>query len=86
MPPILRSHAKKPIPSKHLSQFTRGRIFGLHEAQMGSEQISHYLNIPPITVRRTIAKGYQEGEHQQKNHLALHLSPLTLCAGRSRRL
>jgi len=31
MPSILRSHAKKPIPSKHLSQFTRGRIFGLHE-------------------------------------------------------
>ena len=24
--------------------------------------------------------------HQQKNHLAPHLSPLTLCAGRSRRL
>jgi len=24
--------------------------------------------------------------HQQKNHLEPHLSPLTLCAGRSRRL
>jgi len=24
--------------------------------------------------------------HQQKNHLAPHFSPLTLCAGRSRRL
>ena len=65
MPPILRSHAKKPIPSKHLSQFTRGRIFGLHEPQMGSEQISHYLNIPPTTVRRTIAKGYQEGKENE---------------------
>ena len=65
MPPILLSHAKKPIPSKHLSQFTRGRIFGLHEPQIGSEQISHYLNIPPTTVRRTIAKGYQEGKENE---------------------
>jgi len=32
---------------------------------MGSEQISHYLNIPPITVRRTIAKGYQEGKENE---------------------
>ena len=65
MPPILRSHAKKPIPSKYLSEFTRGRIFGLHEPQMGSEQISHYLNIPPTTVRNTIAKGYQEGKENE---------------------
>jgi len=65
MPPILRSHAKKPIPSKHLSEFTRGRIFGLHKPQMGSEQISHYLNIPPTTVRNTIAKGYQEGKENE---------------------
>jgi len=65
MPPILRSHAKKPIPSKHLSESTRGRIFGLHKPQMGSEQISHYLNIPPTTVRNTIAKGYQEGKENE---------------------
>jgi len=65
MPPILRSHAKKPIPSKHLSQFTRMRIFGLDEPQMRSEQISHYLNILPTTVRRTIAKGYQEGKENE---------------------
>jgi len=32
---------------------------------MGSEQISHYLNIPPTTVRRTIAKGYQEGKENE---------------------
>ena len=65
MPPIPCSNAKKPILSKHLSQFTRGRIFGLHEPQMGSKQISHYLNIPPTTVRRTIAKGYQEGKENE---------------------
>jgi len=29
---------------------------------MRSGQISHYLNIPSTTVRRTIAKGYQEGK------------------------
>jgi len=32
---------------------------------MGSEQISHYLNIPPTTFRRTIAKGYQEGKENE---------------------
>jgi len=32
---------------------------------MGSKQISHYLNIPPTTVRRTIAKGYQEGKENE---------------------
>ena len=29
---------------------------------MGSEQTSHYLNIPPTTVRDTIAKGFQDGK------------------------
>ena len=29
---------------------------------MGSEQISHYLNIPSTTVRNTIARGFQEGK------------------------
>jgi len=32
---------------------------------MRSEQISHYLNIPPTTVRRTIAKGYQESKENE---------------------
>ena len=32
---------------------------------MGSEQISHYLNISPTTVRNTIAKGYQEGKEHE---------------------
>jgi len=32
---------------------------------MRSEQISHYLNIPPTTVRRRIAKGYQEGKENE---------------------
>jgi len=32
---------------------------------MGSEQISHYLNIPPTTVRNTIAKGYQKGQENE---------------------
>jgi len=65
MPSILRSHTKNPIPSKYLSQFTKGRILGLHEPQIGPEQISHYLNIPPIAGRRTIAKGYQEGKENE---------------------
>jgi len=32
---------------------------------MGSEQISHYLNIPSTTVRRTISKSYQEGKENE---------------------
>ena len=32
---------------------------------MNFEQISHYLNIPPTTVRNTIAKGYQEGKENE---------------------
>jgi len=32
---------------------------------MQSEQISHYLHIPPTTVRRTIAKGYQDGKENK---------------------
>jgi len=32
---------------------------------MGPMQISHYLNIPPTTVRRTIARGYQEGQETE---------------------
>jgi len=32
---------------------------------MGSQQISHYLNIPPTTLRSTIAKGYQEGKENE---------------------
>jgi len=65
MPPILGSHAKKPIPSKDLSQFTRRRIFGLHDPQMGSDQISHNLSIPLTTFRRAIVKGYQEGKENE---------------------
>jgi len=62
MPHILHSYAKKPSPSKPLSEFTRGRILGLHVPQMGSKQISHYLNIPSTTVGNTIAKGLLEGK------------------------
>jgi len=32
---------------------------------MGCEQISHSLNIPPTTVRSTVAKGYQEGKENE---------------------
>ena len=32
---------------------------------MGCEQISHFLNIPPTTVRSTVAKGYQEGKENE---------------------
>jgi len=53
------------FPPEHLSQFTRVTIFGLHEPQMGSEQISHYLNIPPTTLSSTIAKGYEEGKENE---------------------
>ena len=65
MPPILRSHVKKPIPSKHLSEFTRGRILGLHEPKMSYCQISHHLGIPLNTVKDTILKGNQEGLERQ---------------------
>jgi len=65
MPPILRSHAKQPIPSKHLSEFTRGRILGLREPQMTNHQISHYLDIPLSTVKSTFAKRDQEGKENE---------------------
>jgi len=60
MPPILRSHDKKPIPSKHLSEFTRGRILRLHKPQMSYCQISHLLEIPLNTFKDTILKEDQE--------------------------
>src|SRR5437868_11834274 len=65
MPPVLRSHAKKPIPTRHLSEFTRGRIVGLHESQMGYRQISHHLGIPLSTVRDTILKKDLEGKERE---------------------
>ena len=65
MPPILRSHPKKPIPTHHLSEFTRGRIIGLHEPQMGYQQISDYLNIPLTTVKNTISKKELESKKRK---------------------
>jgi len=65
MPPILRSHAKKPIPTQHLSAFTGGRILGLHEPQMIHCQISHHLGIPLNTVKDTILKRYQAGQERK---------------------
>ena len=64
MPPLLRSHANKPIPSKHLSEFTRGRILGLHKPQTSYRQIALLLNIPLNTVKDSIQKGYQEGQER----------------------
>ena len=65
MSPILRSYIKKPISSKHLSEFTKGRIFGLHETQISHHQISHYIDIPLTTVRNSIARGGQEGKERE---------------------
>ena len=65
MPPILRSHDKKPISSKHLSEFTRGRILGLHKPQMSYRQISYLLEIPLNTVKDTILKEDQEGKERR---------------------
>src|SRR5437868_14876679 len=65
MPPVLRSHPKKPIPTHHLSEFIRGRIIGLHEPQMGYQQISDYLNIPLTTVKNTISKKELEGKERK---------------------
>jgi len=65
MPPILRSHAKKHIPTQPLSEFTRGRILGLHKPQMNYHQISHHLGIPLNTVKDPILKRYQEGQERE---------------------
>ena len=65
MRPILQSHAKKPVASKHISEFIRGRILGLHKPQMSYRQIALYLNIPLNTVKDTIQKGYQEGQERK---------------------
>jgi len=65
MPPILRSYPKKPIDTHHLSEFTRGRILGLHEPQIGYQQISDYLNIPLTTIKDTISKENLEGKQRR---------------------
>ncbi|RPA97679.1 hypothetical protein L873DRAFT_1102864 [Choiromyces venosus 120613-1] len=63
---ILCSHAHKPIPSKHLSEWTRRRVYGLHERAMPLREISNYLNTPLTTVHETMAKGDQEGEGERE--------------------
>jgi len=65
MRPILHSYPKKPISTHHLSEFTRARILGLHEPQMGYQQISDYLNIPRTTVKDRISKKDLEGKEKR---------------------
>ncbi|RPA94301.1 hypothetical protein L873DRAFT_1846719 [Choiromyces venosus 120613-1] len=60
MVPILCSYAHKPIPSKYLSEWTRGRMYGLHERGMPLREISNYLNIPLTTVHDIVVAGDQE--------------------------
>ncbi|RPA91582.1 hypothetical protein L873DRAFT_1848182 [Choiromyces venosus 120613-1] len=65
MAPILCSYAHKPIPSKHLSEWTRGRMYGWHERGMPLRKISNHLNIPLTTVHDTVVAGDQEGKERK---------------------
>ncbi|RPB04479.1 hypothetical protein L873DRAFT_1933563 [Choiromyces venosus 120613-1] len=65
MAPILHSYAHKLIPSKHLSEWTRGRMYRLYERGMPLREISNYLNIPLTTVHDTVAAGDQEGKERK---------------------
>ncbi|RPA90602.1 hypothetical protein L873DRAFT_1848735 [Choiromyces venosus 120613-1] len=64
MKPILCSHPYKLIPSKHLSEWTRGRVCGLYERVRSLREISNYLNIPPITVYKIVASEEKEKERE----------------------
>ena len=59
---ILRRDAKKPIPSKHLSEWTRGRVCGWCEKGVPLREISHQLNIPFTNVQNIVARWDQEGK------------------------
>ena len=65
MAPILHSHAKNPILSKHISEWIRGRVCGLNEKGKPLREISHQLNIPFTIVHDTVARGDQEGEEKE---------------------
>ncbi|RPA94036.1 hypothetical protein L873DRAFT_1793195 [Choiromyces venosus 120613-1] len=65
MAPILCSYAHKPIPSKHLSEWTRERMYELHERCMPWREISNYLNIRLTTVHDIVVAGDQEGKERK---------------------
>ncbi|RPB00001.1 hypothetical protein L873DRAFT_1789226 [Choiromyces venosus 120613-1] len=65
MAPILCSYAHKPIASKHLSEWTRGRMYGLHGRGMPLREISNYLTIPLTTVHDRVVAGDQEGKERK---------------------
>lgn len=54
---VLRSQKGKPVPSKHLSPFTRGKVIGQHQAGHPLREISRNLKIPYTTVHDTCRKG-----------------------------
>ncbi|RPB02761.1 hypothetical protein L873DRAFT_1873657 [Choiromyces venosus 120613-1] len=62
MAPILCTYAHKPTPSNHLSEWTRGRMYGLHETGMHLREIFNSLNIYLTNVHDTLVVGDQEGK------------------------
>jgi len=71
-------------PGCHVSKDCSGGILFQDHSQG-----SPFVASSGTSVGHSTGTGSLVGErliHQQKNHLAPHLSPLTLCAGRSRRL
>ncbi|RPB00381.1 hypothetical protein L873DRAFT_1805183 [Choiromyces venosus 120613-1] len=65
MTPILCSYTHKPIPSKHLTEWTIGMIYGLHERDIPLREISNYLNIPLTTIHNGMVVGYQGGKQRK---------------------
>ena len=59
---ILHSDPKKPISSKHLSEWIRGKVCDIYENSIPLSDISYQLNILLTTVHNILARGDQEEE------------------------
>ena len=63
-----------PITTHHPSEFSSGRILGLHEPQIGYQQISDYLHILLTTAKDIISKQDLEGKEGEVEEDILRLT------------
>ena len=59
---ILHRDRQKPISSKYLSEWMRGKVCDLYENGISLRDISCQLNILLTTIHNILARGYQEEE------------------------
>ena len=62
---ILDSDLKKPISSKHLSEWIRRKVYDVYENGISLRDISYQLNILLTTVHNILAGGDQEEEKKE---------------------